>query len=51
MRESSVRNRPKASRIGCSLVVGPEASPVAQAAYGEDAEALRIVEVSPVIHR
>jgi predicted amidohydrolase len=32
--------------IGCSLVVGPEGSSVAQAPYGENAESLLVVDVS-----
>jgi predicted amidohydrolase len=32
--------------IGCSLVVGPNGEPVAQAAYGEDADAILTVEVT-----
>jgi predicted amidohydrolase len=32
--------------IGCSLVVGPDGEPVAQAPYGENAETLLVVDVS-----
>jgi predicted amidohydrolase len=33
--------------IGCSLVVGPGGREVLQAPYGEDAEALLLVDVAP----
>jgi predicted amidohydrolase len=36
------------SCIGCSLVVGPDGTPRATGPYGEDAEALLLVEIAPV---
>lgn len=46
-----VRSGPWAGRrcIGCSLLVGPDGSPVAQGPYGESAEALLLarIQVSP----
>ena len=33
--------------IGCSLVVGPDGEPVATGPYGENADALLVVEITP----
>jgi len=33
--------------IGCSLVIGPDGEPAAQAPYGENADAVLLVDVSP----